>query len=340
MWNFPLFPERASSVAGQVDAVYAAAVAIALFFTTLICFLILYHAIKYRRGSRADRTNPVSQNSTIEAIWIGIPLFISMCLFAGATLVFFEMYHPPENAAEVYVLGRQWMWELRHPGGKREIDELHVPLGRAVRLTMTSQDVIHSFFIPAFRIKQDVVPGRYTSMWFRATRPGRYHLFCAEYCGTKHSGMVGWVVAMEPSDFQQWLEEGGTGQEEESMSVAGERLFRRLGCSGCHGANATVRAPMLEGVFGHPVPLQDGSFVQADERYIRDSVLLPQSQVVAGYKPVMPTFQGHIDEADLLKIIAYIKAIGKEREQGQMRGPAQELEQGRGPGQGQGGGAR
>jgi cytochrome c oxidase subunit II len=308
MWNFPLFPERASTMAGRVDAVYFTAIGIAVFFTALICFLVLYYAIKYRRGSRVDRTNPVSANVMIEVIWIGIPLFISLCLFAGATTVFFEMYDFPDNAAEVYVLGRQWMWELRHPGGKREINELHVPVGRPIRLTMTSQDVIHSFFIPAFRIKQDVVPGRYTSLWFQATRPGRYHLFCAEYCGTDHSGMVGSVVAMDPADFQEWLEEGTT---EESMSVAGERLFRQLGCSGCHAANATVRAPLLEGVFGHPVPLEEGSFVQADERYIRDSILLPGTQVVAGYKPVMPTFQGHISEEDLLKIIAYIKAIGK-----------------------------
>jgi cytochrome c oxidase subunit 2 len=308
MWNFPLFPDSASSVAGRVDAIYFAAIGIAVFFTTLICFLILFHAIKYRRGSRADRTNPVSHNTTIEAIWIGIPLFISLCLFAWATFVFFDLYDPPDDAFEVYVLGRQWMWELRHPAGRREIDELHVPLGQPVRLTMTSQDVIHSFFIPAFRTKQDVVPGRYTSLWFQPTKTGRYHLVCAEYCGTNHSGMIGWVVVMEPSEYQQWLEEG---MPEESMSVAGERLFRRLGCSGCHGANATVRAPLLDGVYGHPVPLEGGTFVTADERYIRDSVLLPQSQVVAGYKPVMPTFQGRISEDELLKIIAYIKAIGR-----------------------------
>jgi cytochrome c oxidase subunit II len=308
MWNFPLFPERASSMAGRVDVVYAAATAITLFFTALICFLILYQAIKYRRGSRADRTNPVSHNTTIEAIWIGVPLLISLGLYTLATVVFFDLYDMPNDAFDVYVLGRQWMWELRHPGGKREINELHVPVGRPVRLTMTSQDVIHSFFIPAFRTKQDVIPGRYTSLWFKPTKVGRYHLFCAEYCGTKHSGMVGSVVVMEPSEYQQWLE-GGT--IEESMSVAGERLFRQLGCSGCHGANATVRAPMLEGVYGHPVALEDGSFVQADERYIRDSILLPATQVAAGYKPVMPTFQGHINEDELLKIIAYIKAIGK-----------------------------
>jgi cytochrome c oxidase subunit 2 len=316
MWNFPLFPDRASSVAAQVDAVYLAAVAIAAFFTVLICFLILYHAIKYRRGSRADRTNPVSHNTTIEAIWVGIPLFISLCLFVGATFAFFDLYDMPDNAAEIYVLGRQWMWELRHPEGRREINELHVPLGRPIRLTMTSQDVIHSFFIPAFRIKQDVVPGQYSSLWFQPTKPGRYHLFCAEYCGTKHSGMIGSVVVMGQTEFQQWLEEGGMGQQE-SMSIAGEHLFRRLGCSGCHGANATVRAPALEGVYGHPVPLEGGAFVTADERYIRDSILLPQSQVVAGYKPVMPTFQGHISEDELLKVITYIKAIGRNEGAGQ-----------------------
>jgi len=293
-----------------VDAVYFYATAITVFFTGLICFLILFHAIKYRRGSPADRSNPVTHNTKLEAIWIGIPLAIALSLFVMATVVFFEIYDTPDNAAEIYVLGRQWMWELRHPEGRREINELHVPVGRPIRLTMTSQDVIHSFFIPAFRTKQDVVPGRYTSLWFEATKPGRYHLFCAEYCGAKHSGMVGSVVAMDASEFQQWLEEGGTA-DEESMSVAGERLFRRLGCSGCHGANATVRAPLLDGVYGHPVALEDGSFVTADERYIRDSILLPQSQVAAGYKPVMPTFQGHISEDELLTIIAYIKAIGK-----------------------------
>jgi cytochrome c oxidase subunit 2 len=174
---------------------------------------------------------------------------------------------------------------------------------------MDSQDVIHSFYIPAFRTKQDVVPGRFTSLWFQPTKVGRYHLFCAEYCGTEHSGMVGWVDVMEPTDYQKWLETGSS--QTESMAAAGERLFRTLGCSGCHGANATVRAPLLDGVYGHPVALEGGSFVQADERYIRDSILLPQSQVAVGYKPVMPTFQGHISEDDLLKILAYIKALGK-----------------------------
>ena len=308
MWNFPLIPDTASTMAPWVDYVTLYVGGIIVFFTSLICFLILYFAIKYRRGSLADRSNAVTHHVPLEVTWAVIPLMLAMVIFVGSTYVFFHMYRPPKDAAEVYVMGRQWMWELRHPEGKREINELHVPLGRPVRLTMTSQDVIHSFFIPAFRIKQDVLPGRYTSLWFQPTRTGRFHLFCAEYCGTKHSGMIGWIEVMEPSAYQEWLESGTTS---ESMAMEGMRLFQRLGCSGCHAANATVRAPRLDGVYGHPVPLETGEVVIADERYIRDSIKLPRSQVVAGYKPVMPTFEGHISEDDLLKIIAYIKSLGK-----------------------------
>src|SRR3954471_20925842 len=248
MWNFPLFPDEASTVAGRVDLVYLAAIAIAVFFTALICFLILYHAIKYRRGSRAERSNPVTHNTALEAVWIRGPPVIALSLFAGGTVVLFEMFDLPPNAADVYVLGRQWMWELRHPEGKREINELHVPVGRPIRLMMTSQDVIHSFFIPAFRVKQDVVPGRYTSLWFKATQAGRYHLFCAEYCGTKHSGMVGSVVAMDPSEFQTWLD-GGASQE--SPAAAGQKLFTSLACITCHTGESGARGPNLAGVAGH-----------------------------------------------------------------------------------------
>ncbi|MFO0953856.1 MAG: cupredoxin domain-containing protein [Isosphaeraceae bacterium] len=199
------------------------------------------------------------------------------------------------------------MWETQHPEGRREINTLHVPVGRPVRLTMTSVDVIHSFYVPAFRVKQDAVPGRYSTMWFEANKTGTYHLFCAEYCGTLHSAMIGKIVVMEPADYQSWLAEG-TGSP--SMAAEGARLFTRYGCNGCHGKNATVRAPLLDGVFGHAVPLQDGRVVTADERYIRDSILLPKNEVVAGYDPVMPTFEGQIGEGDLLKIIAYIRSIG------------------------------
>jgi cytochrome c oxidase subunit 2 len=290
-----------------VDGVYFYGLAITVFFTALICFLIVFFAIKYRRGSPADRSNPVTHNTPLEVFWIGVPLMLAMVLFFASTYVFYHMYQYPRDASEIYVLGRQWFWETQHPEGRRETNALHVPVGRPIRLTMTSSDVIHSFYIPAFRIKQDVVPGRYTTMWFQATKPGTYHLFCAEYCGTLHSGMIGKVIVMEPSEFQAWLQAGSV---KESMAVEGQRLFTQYGCNGCHGRNATVRAPLLDGVFGHAVPLQSGEVITADERYVRDSILLPRSQVVAGYEPVMPTFEGHINESDLLKIISYIKSIG------------------------------
>jgi cytochrome c oxidase subunit 2 len=307
MWDFPLFPEQASTLAGWVDGVFFYGLGISVFFTTLICFLVIFFAVKYRRGSRADRSNPVTHNTTIEVLWIGIPLMLALVLFFASTFVYYHLIQYPADSSEIYVLGKQWMWEIQHPEGRREINTLHVAVGRPVRLTMTSQDVIHSFYIPAFRVKQDVVPGRYTSMWFQPTKPGTYHLFCAEYCGTLHSGMIGKIVVMEPAEYEAWLQ---SGTERESMAAEGERLFRQYGCSGCHGRNASVRAPLLDGVYGHSVALSDGRVVKADERYIRDSILLPGSQVVAGYDPVMPTFEGHINEGDLLKIIAYIKSIG------------------------------
>jgi cytochrome c oxidase subunit 2 len=297
MWDFPLFPEQASALARRVDAVFFFELAVTLVMTIVICVLILYYAIKYRRGSRAVRAGATSHNTRLEVAWATLPLLLMMAMFAWGMVVYFELYRFPADAPEVYILGRQWMWEVRHPEGKREINELHLPVGRPVRLLGTSQDVIHSFFVPAFRTKQDVLPGRYTSVWFQPERTGRFHLFCAEYCGTKHSGMVGWVIVMEPAEYERWLQ-GGT--SETTMAEAGAQLFRSYGCSGCHGLNATVRAPLLDGVFGHPVPLEGGAVVTADERYIRDSILLPMSEVAAGYKPVMPTYQGRISEDDLL----------------------------------------
>jgi cytochrome c oxidase subunit 2 len=313
MWNFPLFPDQASSVAGRVDALYFFVLGIVVFFTTLICVLILSLAIKYRRGSRADRSNPVVQNLTIESLWIGIPLVIVLGIFSWSTHVYFELYDPPGDAVQLDVIGKQWMWKLQHPEGMREINELHVPIGRAVKLRMTSQDVIHSFFIPAFRIKQDVLPGRDTSLWFRPTRVGRYHLFCAEYCGTNHSRMIGWVDVMEPADYERWL--SSRSNVNAPMAAEGERLFVRYHCGGCHGATSRFNAPKLEGVYGGKVPIMKDNkevvFVDADDRYIRDSVLLPKSEVVAGYEPIMPSFKDVIPEEDLLKILAYIRSIGR-----------------------------
>ena len=315
MWNFPLFPEQASSNASRVDALFLFELVILGFFTTLICVLIVSFAIRYRRGSKVDRSSPPSANHLLEASWIIVPLGLSLVMFAWSALVFYELYEPPADAFEISVVGKQWMWYLQHPQGRAEINNLHVPLGQAVKLVMTSQDVIHSFFVPAFRVKQDVLPGRYTTLWFRPTKIGKHHLFCAAYCGTNHSLMTGWVDVMEPADYERWLSQGGSGP---SMVEQGAQLIVSHHCAGCHLGSQIVHAPRLEGVFGHPVPIQNGKdvqFVNADERYIRDSILLPKSQVVAGYEPVMPSYQGQISEPDLLKILAYLKSLG-EKESG------------------------
>ncbi len=313
MWNFPLFPEQASSGAWKVDAIFLFELAFLLIMTGLICTLILFFAIRYRRGSKASRANPPKTNLVIEAIWIGLPLILSVVMFVMGAVVFFDIYTPPGDAFTVWVVGKQWMWKVQHPEGKREINELHIPIGRAVKLKMTSEDVIHSFYVPVFRTKQDVLPGRYTETWFKPTKTGKFHLFCAEYCGTNHSAMGGWVTVMAPAEYESWLNSGvesGT-----SMAKQGHDLFVSHHCAGCHGAASKVMAPRLEGVYGGRVPITEGTskdvrFIEANDRYIRDSILLPRSQVVAGYDPVMPSYQGQIGEDDLLKIIEYIKSIG------------------------------
>jgi cytochrome c oxidase subunit 2 len=309
MWNFPVFPEQASTMAKQVDALYLFELGIAGFFTVLIFVLIVGFAVHYRRGSGADRTHPPAASRVMEVIWVGVPLFLGMAMFGWGAIVFFRIYEPPGDALDVSVVAKQWMWYVQHTQGRSEINALHVPLGRAVKLTMTSQDVIHSFYIPAFRVKQDVLPGRYTTLWFEPTEAGRYHLYCAEYCGTYHSKMGGWVEVQEPAEYQRWLAQGGGGP---SMAEEGERLFVQHHCAGCHRGSQTVSAPRLEGVFGRPVPIQEGKevrFVKADTTYVRDSILRPKSQVVAGYEPVMPSFEGQISEPDLLKIITYVKSL-------------------------------
>jgi cytochrome c oxidase subunit 2 len=211
----------------------------------------------------------------------------------------------------VFVVAKQWMWRLQHPDGRREINELHVARGRAVKLIMTSEDVIHSFFVPAFRVKQDVLPGRYTTLWFTATKDGEFHLFCAEYCGTDHARMGGRIVVLEPAEYARWLNAATPAR---SMAERGAQLFRQLGCSGCHAAAATVAAPKLEGLYGKPVPLEGGGTVIADERYLRDSILLPRKEVVAGYAPIMPSFAGAVSEDQLLDLIAYIKSLANQEQ--------------------------
>jgi cytochrome c oxidase subunit II len=310
MWNFPLFPDQAAETAWEIDSIAFYEFSVAAFFTALIFLFIVTFAARYRRGIKANRTDPPLHSRAMEVLWIGVPLVLEVVMFIWATVLFHRMYEPPPDALEVYVVGKQWMWYTQHSEGRAEINELHVPLGQAIKLTMTSQDVIHSFYIPAFRMKQDVLPGRYTSMWFRPTKVGRYHLFCAEYCGTNHSGMVGWVEVMEPSEFEQWLTGAAAGP---SMADQGEQLFVQYHCAGCHRGSQVVNAPRLDGVYGRPVPIQQGNevnFTLADERYIRDSIIEPKKEVVAGYQPLMPAFKDRISEQDLLKIIAYIKSIG------------------------------
>jgi cytochrome c oxidase subunit II len=311
MWDFPLHPPADSSLATRVDLLFYAWLALGGLVTLVLAFLIVYFSAKYRHGSRANRAMATGaklrRNShRIELAWIVAPLILFMVMFAWAADLYYVHAAPPANATEVYVVGKQWMWKLEHVGGQREIDELHVPAGKPIKLVMTSQDVIHSFFMPVFRIKQDVLPGRYTMLWFTANKPGDFHVFCTQYCGTDHARMIGHVVVMAPADFARWLASGNSSQ---SMAQEGAARFRQYGCSGCHGASASVHAPKLEGLFGRRVQLSDGSSVVADERYIHDSVMLPRKDIVAGYEPIMPSFEGQIAEDDLLDIIEYIKSL-------------------------------
>jgi cytochrome c oxidase subunit II len=304
--QFQFFPEQASKTAGQVDTLLICLILVTGTITFGIAAVTIFFLAKYRKRVAADRTPSKSESLPIEVTWSVIPFFIFLGFFGWGAKIYFDESEIPNNAMEVHVIGKQWMWKLEHMQGKREINELHVPLGQTVRLLMTSQDVIHSFFMPAFRIKEDVLPGRYTTQSFEATRLGTYPIFCAQYCGTNHALMIGQVIVMTPTDFAAWLK---TGRETMSVAQRGEQLFHSFGCSGCHAAQAAVRAPLLEGIYGSQVPLADGRIVQADERYLRDCILIPNTQVVAGFDPVMPSFQGRISEDDLFAIITYLKSI-------------------------------
>ncbi|HKT89928.1 MAG TPA: cytochrome c oxidase subunit II [Candidatus Sulfotelmatobacter sp.] len=302
--NFPLWPHRASSMAGNVDALFIFLVIVSGLMTLLIFTAVIYFAARYRhqRGVPAEQ---IEGSTPLEITWSIIPLVVFMVIFAWGAVVYFKSRTPPRDSTEVYVVAKQWMWKIEHAEGQREINELHVPVGRDVKLIMTSQDVIHSFFVPAFRMKQDVLPGRYTVAWFRATQPGTYHLFCSQYCGTQHSGMIGSIVVMEPAAYEAWMNGGSTGP----LSATGEKLFAELGCSTCHRTDTQGRGPNLQGVFGKPVLLQDGRTVTADENYIRESILDPGAKVVNGFKPVMPTFQGLVSEEQLNALVAYVKSL-------------------------------
>jgi cytochrome c oxidase subunit II len=308
MGVFSIFPARASTSAGEVDALYAFLLVVGIGMTTLIFLAVFFLAIKYRRKSPDDPMPKAIHGSLpLEIAWSVIPLLVMLVMFAWGTKLYFQNYSPPpNNTFDIYITGKQWMWKIQYPTGQREINELHVPVGRAVKLILASEDVIHSFYIPAFRLKHDVVPGSYQTYWFIPTTPGRYHIFCAEYCGTNHSDMGGWVTVMAPNEFANWLA-GGTGG---SMREQGEKLFQQYGCVTCHVTNSQGRCPSLLNVFGKPVVLDDGRTVLADEAYIRESILNPNAKIVKGYQhDIMPVFEGQISEDGLLQLIVYIKSL-------------------------------
>ncbi len=327
MRDFPLFPEQASSFAGQIDLLYWTLVGLSLLFGGMLPFIILFLMVRYHRSNKAaDRTNQVHSNLLLEGTWSGIPLLIVLGIFFWGAFLYVHVRTPPSRTLEIYVIGKQWMWHAQHPNGKRENNELHVPIGRPVRLIMTSQDVIHSFYIPAFRVKQDVLPGRYTSMWFEATKAGEYHLFCAEYCGTEHSLMGGRVVALSLADYERWLvtpgevilPDGSSGAAVQTppssaigdpMALVGEQLFTSLGCIGCHRMDGAGVGPSLQGLYSSQEQLADGSTITADENYLRTSIINPGAQITAGYQPVMPSYAGQLNEDQINQLIAYIKSL-------------------------------
>jgi len=325
--DFQLFPDAASTVASRVDALFWFLTFLTMVLSLLIAGLIVYFSVKYRRSSTADRT-PYRADTRLELIWIIGPLPILFYIFFWSATLFFELRRPPADSMQVAVVARQWMWKFQHPSGKREIDVLHVPIHRPVQLTMISQDVIHSFYVPAFRVKQDVLPGRYTTVWFEPDKVGEYHLFCAEYCGTNHSRMVGRIVVMSQADYEAWLS-NDTGQPPQ---VAGMQLFEKFRCASCHGSSPSPRyagerdgvrgfelsepgiqrGPPLAGIFGRDIPLVDGRTVTADEAYLRESILRPQAKLVAGFPPIMPSYEGQLSEENILELIAHIKSLQAE----------------------------
>jgi cytochrome c oxidase subunit 2 len=308
MGEFQLMPDAASANAAAVDYLYYFESIVTVVMTVLIFAMVFAFALKFRRRSDSYVPPEIHGSTVLEIGWSIIPFFVMLIMFFWGAKLYFDDSKAPSNALDIFVVGKQWMWKVQYPGGQREINELHVPVNRPVKLTMASEDVIHSFFLPSFRLKKDVVPGRYNSLWFIATKPGKYHIFCAEYCGTEHSGMIGWVTVLPEDQYENWLA-GGTATG--TMAEQGEKLFSQLGCVTCHLAEQQGRCPTLRGVYGTKQLLADGQTVVADDAYIRESILNPNAKIVASYKPdVMPTFQGQVNEEGLLQLIAYLKSIG------------------------------
>jgi cytochrome c oxidase subunit 2 len=302
-------PAAASSIADDVDQLYLFLSGITVFFAVLIFSIIFYFMLKYRRKSPDQSGTATHTPMALELTWTIIPSLICVVLFVWASSLYVRNGRPPDASTEIFVIGKQWMWHLQHPEGPREINELHVPVGVPVKLTMTSQDVIHDFYIPAFRVKKDVLPGRYSSIWFQPTETGIFHLFCAQYCGTNHSEMIGWVYVMSPTDYAAWL---AGGEKTESMAQQGAQLFSQFGCESCHTSESGVHGPSLVGIYGKPQRAPNGETHVMDETSIRHSILAPSSVRQANYQSIMPTYQGQIDEEQMLQLIAYVKSLGSE----------------------------
>ena len=300
-----LMPEQASTGASEVDALFLFLLAVTGFTALVITVLILTFSIRYRKRGDGRVPPRIMGSVRLETLWSAIPLGIFMVMFLWGAHVYLNQAQPPEDAIDIYVVGKQWMWKIQHPGGQREINELHIPVDTAVKLTLTSEDVIHDFFVPAFRSKVDVIPGRYVHSWFKATKPGRYHLFCSQYCGTNHSGMVGEVVVQSRKDYEDWLNSHAEG----SLALRGRKLFLKLQCVTCHSGDSRARAPNLEDLYGSTVRLRGGQEWPADRAYLRESILKPQAKIVDGYEPIMPTFQGQVDEEEMIQLIEFIKSL-------------------------------
>lgn len=313
------FIQQASTIAADVDFLFAALLAVTVFFVVLIFGAVIFFAVRFRRRTGTETPAAIHGNNRLEVAWIVIPLVIVMIAFVWGGELYFRMNRPPAGAMEIFGVGKQWMWKFQHPEGPREINDLHVPTGVPVRIILTSEDVVHSFYVPAFRVKMDVVPGRYTQAWFEATKPGSYHLFCAEYCGTSHSGMAGRVIVMSPAEYEAWLEGrkaaaipagAAGGVSGLSMQAQGEALLKKYRCVTCHGPGSLIKAPSFDGLYGRAVELADGRTIEANDAYIRESILKPQSKIGKGFGPEMPTFDGQVTEEDILSIIQYFKSLG------------------------------
>jgi cytochrome c oxidase subunit 2 len=300
-----LFPREASTIAPWMDALYFFLLAMTVVGLILVGSLMTAFSIRYRREKHPVAVQ-IEGSTLLEATWTIIPLAIFLVCFVWGALLYFRIYNPPINAMNIYIVGKQWMWKAEHPGGQHEINALHVPIGRPIQLTMVSQDVFHSFSIPDFRVKREVIPGRYTTVWFNATTAGTYHIFCTQYCGTQHSGMIGEVTAMTPEDYEKWTQESTSGM---SLAQNGERLFASMGCNSCHSGNAAARGPNLAGVYGSKLQLANGSQVLVNDAYLRDAILNPSQHVTAGFAPIMPTYQGQISEDGLIDLVEFVKSM-------------------------------